>query len=74
LIADTTKQKWVFHKIRSSILIFSIRRQRKSLPTKKLQQLGYQLKTGHFPLFGGFASLNPPCKVTLAANSLKGRA
>ena len=29
--------------------------------------LGCQLKAGHFPLFGGFASLNPPCKVTLAA-------
>ena len=30
--------------------------------------LGYQLKAGYFPLFGGFASLNPPCKVQLVAD------
>jgi len=29
---------------------------------------GYQLKAGHFPLFGGFGALNPTCKVQLAAD------
>jgi len=30
--------------------------------------LGYQLKAGYFPLFGGFGAFNPPCKVQLVAD------
>ena len=33
------------------------------------EKLGYQLKAGHFPLFAGFASLNPPYKVQLVADA-----
>jgi len=31
--------------------------------------MGCQLKAENFPLFGGFASLNSPCKVQLVADA-----
>jgi len=37
--------------------------------TQTLYVSGCQLKAGYFPLFGGFASLNPLCKVQLAADA-----
>jgi len=45
------------------MVMLRVRKNRVSLIWKR----GYQLKPGHFPLFGGFASLNPPYTVTLAA-------